>query len=235
MRTSLYLSFLKCLQNKQCRNVFFSSSHKVHAIHTNSFHYTLILDSVVIKILNNKRLVELANEFLQWDFLEIDNYHNQKNKFKIATGFNAHVYKKNMLVMKKIDAVPLSSFIEEKSTFIKLMEKSIDKLLYLHINHNGFYHSDFHIENILIKDNEIYFVDFDFKYKEKYLQDAFYIDLVNLVYHLKKNYYDFFKKYKNDFTKSLFMYKISDAVKNLYPYINHKEIFDVFEKSNLNT
>jgi len=172
--------------------------NRIISIYTESFNYTLVLDFIVIKILNIERLQELKNEFKNWKFLEIDNYKNQRDKFKIACNTPAHLYK-DMLFIKKIDAISLSRFLNQKEKF--LLSISVKELENLNKD-KDFYHSDFHIDNILVKKSDVCFIGFDCKYKDEYLKYAFYINLVNLVFYFKRNYFEYYKKYQNDLKNS---------------------------------
>ena len=204
----------------------FKFKSRIISIHTESFNYTLVLDSVVIKILNKKRFKELKKEFKEWGFIEIDNYENQRDKFKIVCNAPAHLYK-DMLFIKKIDAISLSRFLNQKEKFLNLLGISVKKLENLN-KERGFYHSDFHIDNILAKNKHIYFIDFDYKYKDEYLEYAFYIDLVNLVFYFKRNYFEYYKKYKSDLEMIFSQYEIPSIVKNLFPYKEEEDIFELF-------
>lgn len=150
-------------------------------------NYTLVNDTKIIKIPNKSRISNLQIEFQKCGIWEIVSKNEELKKFKYASNGKGSLDSNGVLILEKIDARPLSSFLNTEE-FLSLFEKSIEKLIELE-NRFQFSHGDFHIDNILVdKQQNILFIDFDYGYTQKYLHNTSYKDILHLLFIMKREY-----------------------------------------------
>lgn len=159
-------------------------------------NYTLMTKKYVIKVTNKKRQKKINIEYADFNLIEFSSFEEAKNKFILVNNKEAFI-KNDMLFMERINGLNLSYYLNDEK-FIHLVEKSFFLLKNLSNQYN-FYHADFHLENILVDKNEnIYFIDFDYKYKQHIAPYEIECDVLKFLYFFKKYYFVEYKKYKND-------------------------------------
>ena len=161
---------------------------------------TCIQDIIICKILNPKRAKELKLNDPWLRLVDFASMQVQKEKFIIYNDKNSYI-KDNILYFEKIQAKPLSFIIDEKLDFLNNLNQSIKKLK----EEKNLSHGDFHIDNILIdREENIYFIDFEFIYKQQLLGYEYEADVINLYFLLYKNYKNYYLLYKNELLSMLF-------------------------------
>lgn len=151
-------------------------------------------EKYILKIPNKRRIIELKHEFSECGIWKLLDKNEEAVLFSSITNKNAYVDEKGVLFLEKIDAKPLSSFLEKEELFLSYFTKSMELLLVLNTEKN-FVHGDFHMDNILIDDGTIFFIDYDYTYTQEYALFAPYNDVVHLLYVFKKYYPQAFQKY----------------------------------------
>jgi len=183
---------LNCFINPLCLKI--SLRYRVYDIFIAGTNYTLISDKYVIKIPNPNRLKELKKEFDICGIWSIGTKYQELKMFKQSTSKTGFIDKQGVLFLEKIDAKPLSFFLSDKDIFLSLFTQVITQLLILN-QKNGFIHADLHIDNILIQNDTLYFIDFDFRYNSTFQINGVERDILHLLFIMKKEYLEFFIRY----------------------------------------
>jgi len=176
-------------------------------------NFTFITKKYIIKISNYKRIDFLNNEFESCKLFEICSKSYEKQQFEKATNKEAFFKGEDVLFLEKIDAKPLSYFLDS-AKFLVYFKNMLEKLNGLHSKY-GFIHSDLHIDNVLVSENDIYFIDFDYKLKDS-VADKHYIDILHVILLLKKEYPRYFLMYKKDIENIIFNIYDKEKLQNVY-------------------
>lgn len=203
--------YLICFFDKQCRK------HLLKYMPSDIFlagtNFTFITKKYIIKIPNYKRIDFLNNEFDSCKLFEVCSKSYEKQQFEKATNKEAFFKGENVLFLEKIDAKPLSYFLDN-AKFLVYFNNMLEKLNSLYLKY-GFIHSDLHVDNVLVSENDIYFIDFDYKFKES-VEDKHYIDILHVVFLLKKEYPTYFLRYKEDIKNMIFNMYDREKLQNTY-------------------
>ncbi len=193
-------------------------------------NYTLMSKKYVIKVINKFRQKSIDLEYSDFNLIEFTSFEEAKNKFILANKKEAFI-KNDMLYMERIDAKNLSLYLNSK-IFLNLVEKSFLRLKELSSKHN-FSHTDFHLENILVDDREnIYFIDFDYKYRSNIAPYEMECDILKFLYFFKKYYSPEYKHSKSNLSSLVFNHfdraRLFEAKKLMNNYLegNLDELFD---------
>jgi tRNA A-37 threonylcarbamoyl transferase component Bud32 len=193
----------------------------------------------LIRIPNNKRVEDVIKEFKNYDIWEIEKENiirfKRENKIFKQVNQKESFLKNGLLYMERIDSVALSTYIQEKEIFLVLLKKSILQLQEYKKKY-GFSHGDFHIDNILVDQNNIiYFIDFEYRYKENFYRIEIYADIIILLNLLLIKYPHEYLLYKRDILHIIqAMDKKNDFIDTLkkmknYLKENYYPIKDFFE------
>ncbi|WP_456471460.1 hypothetical protein [Caminibacter sp.] len=148
--------------------------------------FVFILENKIIKIRDKKRVKKVENEFNDFELWNLENIEYEKEKFQKLNNKKAVIID-DKLFLEKIDGDSLVNYLE-KEEFLVFLEKAIIKLKKID------YHGDFHLDNILVGQNgEIYFIDFEYSYHSRLKGYEKEIDILLLLYELKKQFPKFFK------------------------------------------
>ncbi len=206
------MNFISCNLNQI--GIF---KHKVLNIYDSGTNFTVEFEKSFLKIPNPKRQEEIKKKWALNYLVEFNSLDAMKRKFVLFNKKKAHVVKRNSLIMEKIDARPLSYYINSRD-FLNLLNKAFSKL-----NNSDADHGDFHIDNILVNEKkELFFIDFDFKYRESSGYEFEY-DLLKCIFHLKKYYFEAYKDNKHQIMEVALQYtdrqKLHKAKENMQLYL----------------
>jgi hypothetical protein len=185
-------------------------------------NFTLIGNEWIIKIVNPHRITSIENESKFKKIFVLKTKKEELEKFLLFNK-NAEGYLKDgVLFLKRFDALTLKEQIDNQEMFLFSLELSIKKLQEV-IKLYGNAHGDFHIDNILIKNEEVYFIDFDYDFISK--EALFESDMLNLIYVLQKEHSKYFKRDRNLLVELFQRYcneeKLIQAKKLLSPLIEN--------------
>jgi len=148
--------------------------------------FTFIFENLIIKVRDKNRIKEKKYQFNKYKIWTLKDIKYEKKKFQTLNKKKATIIK-NRLYLEKIDGKSLIYYINTDE-FWNLLNKSIEKLKKID------YHGDFHLDNILVGQNcEIYFIDFEYSYHSRLKGYEKEIDILLLLYELKKQFPKFFK------------------------------------------
>ncbi|WP_456457108.1 hypothetical protein [Nitratifractor sp.] len=212
LKLAKVINFISC--NLNLIGLF---KHKVLNIYDSGTNFTLELEKSFLKIPNPKRQKEIKKKWALNYLVEFNSFDEMKRKFVLFNKKKAHIVKRNKLIMQKIDARPLSCYINSQD-FLNLLNKAFSKLKSSDLDHG-----DFHIDNILVDGRkELFFIDFDFKYRERSGYEFEY-DLLKCIFHLKKYYFESYKNYKCQIMKTALKYtdkqRLYKAKENMQFYL----------------
>ena len=198
------------------RRVVLFFRHKVLNIYNSGIYYTIELENVYIKIQNKKRQKTISKSWKLFPLMEYNSLEEIRDRF---VGLNknkkAHIIQKDcsVLVIEKIDALPLSAYINHDN-FMFLVDKSILKLSQIH-KKEALSHGDFHLDNILVNEQlEIFFIDFDFKYRLTVKEHELECDVLKFLHYLKIYYPKVYKTYKVALKDMIFSYIEKDRLQS---------------------
>jgi tRNA A-37 threonylcarbamoyl transferase component Bud32 len=188
---------------------------KISRVYISGYHFTLVGKKWVIKIVNPKREALLSKEILKYKFLQLNNTIEEKEKFMIANNKQAYIAN-DILYIEKINATMLSSFLEDQERFLHYFEASIVKLLKLNED-VGFYHGDFHMDNILVSTSTIYFIDFDYQYTNYIENLKIEADILKFIFFFQKYHKNHYRLYQDELKMIVLKYFN-------YQQLNHAKI-----------
>ena len=182
-----------------------------------------ISTNIVMKIRIQKRIKKVLEEEKQRGFLLIATLEDERDKFKKINKRDAYI-QNNILYLERINGYSLGHYIDENDieNFFDFFERSI-VLLLKYYRKNGFYHGDFHIENIIVtQDGYINFLDFEFQYVMELKGYEVEADILKFLFYLKIYKKEFYLKYFDVLKKLVFNYfkverlKIAKSVMDKY-------------------
>ena len=159
----------------------------------------------VIKIRIKKREEAIKYEMKKRGFLTVATLDEEKNKFETFNNRRKCSLENNVLTMPRIEGVRLEEYIDTEN-FFHYFALSIETLMKYNL-----YHGDFHPGNILLNGNNVYFIDFEYKYTDVLKNIELEADILKFIFYVKRYYGDFYMRNIKHF----------------------KMIFDYFEKENL--
>ncbi len=192
---------------------FFFSILKSEKVHLGGLGIVCIFTDYVVKIRILKRIKEIEEEEKERGFLLLSSLEEERDKFIFINHKHSFI-QRGRLYLEKIDGNSLSIYIKEDDLeqFLYFFEKSI-KILLQKYKESGFYHGDFHVDNIILNKKDIFFIDFEFKYVEELNGYELEADILKFVFYLKIYKKDFFIKYRKEIVEIILKYFESERLK----------------------
>jgi glycerol-3-phosphate cytidylyltransferase len=150
--------------------------------------------NIVLKVNNKKRFEYFKKDFNNvepiYTFLEYkERFEYEKLMFEKFNNLQVYIFNDIIVFPFIKNSKPLSYYIGTKNFYIYLKQA-----IYL-LKKQSLSHGDFHIENILIADNQVCFIDFEMSFSN-YLskKEQFYYDIYYLFAKLEYQYTEYFNK-----------------------------------------